>query len=471
MFATASRAAKTALAVVFIVRAMSDVASAQPVDVPPTWGGTLLDRPRLTGSWFGLRDDIGKKGIVLDVDLLQIPQGVITGGTDHVAKYGGLGEYTLNVDTQKLGLWPGGFFNIKAMTNFGENVDQAAGGLIPVNITAVLPEPGKENFTGLMNLTYMQFLSKYFGVIAGKMYTLSGDDNAFAHDPRSTFLYTGLDFNMVLDLFPFTAYGGGLAILPWDGAQFTVSVVDPDGTAQNNDISEAFSQGVLVGAEGRVTIKPFGLVGHQLVGFGWSNKERFKIDQDPANIARLLLTNQFPRLSDPGPILRRILERFFPQLLVPTQPPSKVNYTWAIYYNFDQYLWSPKGQPDQGIGIFFRFGASDGVANPVRFAYNVGVGGNGIVPGRPLDSFGIAWARTQLSGNFVPFLRQQLALGLEKEDAVEMYYNASITRWLTATLDLEIISPALKKTLDTAGQELKNVNTSLVAGLRLSARF
>src|SRR5712691_8470741 len=91
---------------------MAGLASAQPVDVPPTWGGSFWDRPRLTGSWFGLRDELGKKGVVLDVDLLQLPQGVITGGRDDVAEYGGLAEYTLNVDTQKLGFWPGGFFNI-----------------------------------------------------------------------------------------------------------------------------------------------------------------------------------------------------------------------------------------------------------------------------------------------------------------------------------------------------------------------
>jgi porin len=93
------------------------------------------------------------------------------------------------------------------------------------------------------------------------------------------------------------------------------------------------------------------------------------------------------------------------------------------------------------------------------------------VPGRPYDSFGIGWARTQLSGNFLPFLRQQLNLGLEKEDAVELYYNASITRWLTATLDLQIINPALQKTIDPAGQRLQDVGTSLLAGLRLYARF
>ena len=467
-FTVKRHTARHSLAALFVL-ATSTLASAQPVDIPPTWGGSFWDRPRLTGGWFGLRDDLGKKGVVLDVDVTQFPQGVITGGVDDIAKYGGLAEYTLNVDTQKLGLWPGGFFKIQGMTNFGQNVTTAAGALVPLNITALVPEPGKDT-TGLMNLSYMQFFSKYFGVVVGKLYTLGGDENAFAHNFRSTFFYTGLDLNLTLDLFPFTAYGGTFVMLPWDGARFTVGVIDPDGKAGNNDISEAFSEGVLVTAEGRVRVKPFGLVGHQTVGFGWSDKERIQINQDPSNIARQFVKNQFPRLIDPGPIVRKLMERFLPELLVPTQPLKTVNYTWAIYYNFDQYLWSPEGRPDDGIGLFFRFGASDGVANPVKYAYNVGIGGKGIVPRRPDDSFGIGWAHTQLSGNFVPFLRQALNIGLEKEDAVEIYYNAAITRWLTATLDLQIVNAAFTKALDSSGQ-LKDVNTAVVAGLRLYARF
>src|SRR5262249_5252489 len=138
--------------------------------------------------------------------------------------------------------------------------------------------------------------------------------------------------------------------------------------------SEAFTGGGTGGAEGRVPLKPFGVVGPQLLGGGGSNKERVSLVQDPSNIARSLLTQQFPRLANPGPILERFLERFFPSLLVPTQPLNRVGYTWTVYYNFDQYLWSPEGAPDRGIGVFFRFGASDGVANPIKYAYNVGIG-------------------------------------------------------------------------------------------------
>lgn len=447
-------------------------AAAQPVAIPETWGGDVWSRPRLTGSWGGLRDDLGKKGVVFDVDAYLTPQGVMSGGRDTEAEFWGNTEYTLNVDTDKLGLWPGGFFNGNAITGFGTSVDQSSGAVVPVNFAALLPgpKPDDEN-TGLMNLTFMQFFSEKFGVVMGKMNTLSGDANDFAHDFRSQFLYTGLDINMTLDLFPFSAYGGGLIFLPWDGALFTVGVVDPSGSPTNNDISEAFRDGVLVSAEGRVTIKPFGLVGHQDLGFGWSNKEHLSIDQAPSNIARMLLFEQFPRLADPGPLLRRILARFFPALLTPTQPLDRKSDTWSVYYNFDQFLWSPAGDPTRGIGAFFRFGVSDGNPNPVKYAYNVGLSGKGVVPGRPLDSFGIGWARTEFSDSFVPFLRQQLHLGLDREDAVEMYYNVSITRALNASLDLQIIDPALKKTLDSSGRNLQDVNTAVVAGIRLYARF
>ena len=49
--------------------------------------------------------------------------------------------------------------------------------------------------------------------------------------------------------------------------------------------------------------------------------------------------------------------------------------------------------------MFFNFGASDGEANPVKYSYSMGIGGNGVVPGRPRDTFGLGWARTDFSGN------------------------------------------------------------------------
>ena len=81
-----------ALVLGLVLLAMAGPTRAQPVDIPATWGGDFWYRPRLTGDWGGLRDELGKKGVVLDVDLLQTLQGVASGGRNEVATYWGHGR-------------------------------------------------------------------------------------------------------------------------------------------------------------------------------------------------------------------------------------------------------------------------------------------------------------------------------------------------------------------------------------------
>jgi porin len=457
-----------ALGVTTLVATLPAPALAQ-YDEPEHYGGDLWSRPRLTGDWGGLRDQMAGRGVFLDLDLLQILQGVASGGRDNDAEYWGQADYTLIVDTGKLRLWPGGFLKVHALSSFGNSVNKDAGVLVPLTTASLLPAPGDPG-TALMNLAYMQFLTTWFGLYVGKVETLEGDANAFAHNWRSDFMYSGLNFNLVNALVPLSAFGGGIVLLPFKGAIFTAGVLDPDGTPTDNDVGDAFEDGVLVLAEGRVAIKPFGRSGHQTLGFTWSNKDRLSMEQDPSNIARLLLEPRFPRLEDPGRLLRRILEQFFPSLLVPVEAPKEERDTWSIYYNFDQYLWHPNGDANRGVGVFFRFGVSDGKANPVKYAYNVGIGGKGVASGRPRDTFGIGWSRVEFSDDLVPFLRQQLHLGLDREDAIEAYYNLSVTPWLGVTVNLQVVDQSLNKTLES-GPRLKDVDTAVIGGLRVYARF
>src|SRR5262252_6743039 len=94
------------------------LASAQ-IPGPETYAGDFWTRPRLTGDWGGFRDQMSKRGVTLDVDWLQTFQGVMTGGKAQDSGYWGLAEYTLRFDSQKLGLWPGAFLNISAMSSYG----------------------------------------------------------------------------------------------------------------------------------------------------------------------------------------------------------------------------------------------------------------------------------------------------------------------------------------------------------------
>jgi porin len=475
--------AGTGAAIVLLGSLLASIVEAQTPE-PMTSGGDPWSRPRLTGSWGGLRDDLGKRGVTLDVDLSQFGQGVASGGRETGFEYSGVGDYTLNVDTGKLGLWPGGFLNVHAQNRFGRTVNKKAGALEAVNGYALFPK-ADGSVVALPNLTFAQFLARWFGLYLGKIDTLGGDENEFAHYDPNKFMNVGFDFNLTLGLVPISTLGGGIILLPTQDpaeAIVSLSVFDSDGKTTTTGFDNFFTNGVMLAGEARVRIKPFGLTGHQLLGGTWSNKDRVSLDQDPSNIARMLLFSRFPRLEDPGPLLRDLLSRFFPSLLVPVQPLKMTTNAWSVYYNFDQFLWSPEGHPDRGVGVFFRFGVSDGIANPIKYHYNAGVGGKGVVPGRPQDSFGIGWSNVQFSNNLVPFLRQRLGLGLEHENAVEMYYNAALTGWLNLTADLQIVNPGLKKTLDPSapgvvilgtpvGPGLKDVNTAVVAGVRLYTRF
>jgi hypothetical protein len=51
----------------------------------------------------------------------------------------------------------------------------------------------------------VQFLSRFFGVYVGKVETLDGDANEFAHNFRTQFLNMGLQFNLTNIVVPVSA--------------------------------------------------------------------------------------------------------------------------------------------------------------------------------------------------------------------------------------------------------------------------
>jgi porin len=459
------------IAVAVVVAVASLVAStpvgAQPYPVPPTWGGDFSTRPRLTGDWGGVRDELGAKGVVIDVDLTVTPMDVLSGGKSTGGDTWGNADYTLNVDTQKLGLWPGGFINVSVDTSFGTALNNS-GSVSPVNTAFLIPAPN-DHTTALMGATLMQFLSEKFGLILGKIDTLTSGEQEFYGNYQTQFLNAAFNFPLTAAFVPISAFGGGVIALPTKDITLSLSALSSDGTPINNNVGDAFSKGAMVVGAGAMTIRPWGLVGHQSVSVLWSSQDRYSLEQDPANLALLLLQSRFPKLGDPGPILAQILEKFFPNL-GPAVPPNRESSSWAVGYGFDQYIWQPAGDPNHGIGVFFSANASDANPNPIKYSFLAGVGGKGVT-GRPNDTFGLAFARTQFSSAFVPFLRQRLDLGLEHEDAFEAYYNLAITGWLSATADLQVIDPGLKKALNSSGTSLMNVDTTVIAGLRFRVRF
>jgi porin len=440
---------------------------ATPPAAPDTWGGDLASRPRLTGDWGGVRDDMAKKGVTLDLDLYGMPQTILSGGKDETSASWGNAIAALKVDTGKAGLWPGGFFKVQTVTSFGNNLIKDVGTIVPANISWLLPSV--EPATGLQEFTYTQFFSEHFGVFLGKINSIA-PTGVLHGDYTVDFLNTALIGPMTLDLMPLSAYGLGALYHPSHDVTLAAIAMDPNGTITNNDLGDAFNGGVTALVSADLKIKPRGLPGHQTLMFTWSNKDRTSLLQDPANVGRIFLESRYPLLGDPGPILSEIFDEL--GISPNADPLNMKSETWSAAYSFEQFVWKPADDPKRGVGVFFSAGVSDGNPNPVKSSFSLGLVGKGVVPNRPHDDFGIGWARTEYSDNFLRELRAlPVNLGLDHEEVVELYYNAALTPWLSVSPSLQIISPALNKTFDAASQAFKHIDTTYIAGVRVGTRF
>lgn len=451
---------------------LSALASALPVHATPTatpgsWGGNLMSRPRFTGDWGGARDDMAKKGVTLDVDLYWLPQTIVSGGKDETTASWGNVITAFKVDTGKAGLWRGGFFKVQTVSSFGNNLIQDTGTIAPANLAWLLPSV--EPDTGLQEFTYTHLFSQHFGVVIGKLNSIA-PTNVLHGDYTADFMNAALLAPMTLGMVPLSAFGAGALYHPSHDVTLAGIVLDPNGTIKDNDVGDAFDGGVTALFSADLKVKPGGLPGHQNLTFTGSTKDRTSLIQNPANVGRIFLEERYPLLGDPGPILSEIFDEL--GISPNADPLNTEGKTWAAIYSFEQFVWQPAGNPAGGIGVFFSAGVSDGNPNPVKSSYSAGLVGKGVVPNRPHDQFGIGWARANYSDDFLRELRNlPINLGLDYEDAIELYYNFAVTPWMSVSPSLQVITPALNKSFDAGSQSFKDIDTTYIAGVRVGIRF
>ena len=417
------------------------------------YSGDLLTRSTLTGDWWGVRNQLAEKGVTLDVSLTQVGQGVVGGGKSGAWEYGGRGDIVLNLDSQKLGLWPGAFLNLEAEGNWASSVNGKSGALMAVNTSQFFPLPG-DNFD-LISLNFSQFLSPYFGLTIGKYATItstSGDMNEFAHGKGDTqFMNLALNFNPLLAFtVPYSTLGTGVIVLPTKDPQeaiVNVMVLQANGQPNTSGFGDLDGNNIVLAASGRLRTDFFSLTGHQSFGTTFSNKKFTSIDQ---------------RLGS----------------IIETRALSGKKGSWNIYYNFDQYFYEPKKGVDQGIGLFGRLGVSDGNPNFLKFFGSFGVGGKGVFDSRPLDQFGLGYYYINIDN---PTLQGPIQTRnfLRDEYGFEAYYNFALTPWLQLTPDIQVVRGAQKDKVSIGSAPLgvlpridkKSISTSTVLGIRMRIVF
>lgn len=427
----------------------------------PDYGGDLASRKYLTGDWGGLRKELAESGILFELDVTQLLQGNAHGGkdTNNAFRYSGSADYYIKLDTARMGLWPGGLLTLHGETKIGDNVNPKVGSLMPPNFQGLLPVPGEPGTTTLSEFYFMQALSERFVLLAGKVDgSALVDQNAFASNQRTQFMNAGLRLNPVLFYAtPYTTMAAGAVWLPTDWLQVTTAVTDndPDGAVTNTGFNTAFHgrDWYTATQEYAFTIKPFDKPGHQRFGWFWTSREFPELGGD----TRI----QFPRVIGPRLIARRFLPRWarFVRLgrnvysLTDTETSAD---TWGLYHNFDQYLYTEADDPEQGVGIFGRFGYG-GAPNLFEQFYSFGVSGKGSIPERDRDTWGVGYYHANINDDVNP------AFGLHSEQGVEVYYNIEVTPWLHITPDLQIIADP--------GGGYQNWDTAIVYGLRAQVTF
>lgn len=379
-------------------------------------GGDLWKRSHLTGDWGGLRNELAEKGITFELDLSQLAHFNFRGGksTNNGFRYSGSVDYTITLDTGRMGWWPAGQLLLKGETQFGQSLNGKVGSIMAPNTAGLFPNPDTQQTT-LTDVVFTQFFSEHFGISLGKIDFRGGDSNVFAHSEKTQFMNLALLANPVLlSLAPYTALNATLIFRPTDWLITTFTALDSFGTPTTTGFDTAFHspEGTAFLNEWDFTIKPFGLEGHQRFGVVYSTKDFLQLDQDQ-------------RLGGPIRLLRALRS-------VMSNPQTKPD-DWALYYNFDQYLYTEKDDATQGLGIFGRIGWSTGEANPIEGFYSIGLGGKGIITERDHDTFGLGYYYMDMSDNLASFI------SLDTEQGIEFFYNIEVTPWWHITPDLQYI--------------------------------
>jgi porin len=389
-----------------------------PNPAPPP-APDFLHQEALTGDWKGARTKWKAKGVELTSSLTQFYQGVSSGGTGTSSEYNGTAQAKANFDLGKLAGWNYWSAEIKAEMRFGGPLVTSTGTISPVNTAAIIPDSDGTVFA----LTAVN-VTRLFPVDLkeGKLVALSFgrynlvdliDEDFFAGGGTERFMNLAqIGPLTVLRQVPLVTNAVNLAYIRDGEPFFTFSLMDPNDHSTDPGLSDLFADGVTFAPGINLPAKYFGKTAKHSFGGAITTKAYTPFDA----IRQAII---------PGP---------------PINPVEPQRGSWSVNYTFRQYLVERAAR--DGWGFFGQVSFADQATSPVTTFFDVGLGGNGLIPSRKRDEFALSYAYTDMSD----VLKDNLALlplggRLQVEHQVEMFYNLHLTPWLQLTGDLQILRP------------------------------
>ncbi len=414
---------------------------------PVDYTGDLSSRAFLLGDWGSLRTDLAEKGIRFRGWLTPNLQRVTSGGSEDDTAFGASGDLWSALDLHKMGVIPGGLLTMRAEFDVGKSVVKSAGTILPPSYNAILPVSGEtdRDTLSLTSLYYTQFFGERFGFWFGRSDThhnanlgeFAGLNPQVGNTQFQNFALTAIPV-MPLSQPYVSSLGAGVFARPTKDLSLAAMVMDSREASQRSgldDFGKDWNSFFAVNLQHRLSDLP----GGQLLGYSYSwNGDYTKLESSQL------------------------------QNLITGTPLQSESETWAVIYSAWQYLQVFEGDTSKpinlrdgradhrGWGVFLMAGLADEDTNPVQWSLAGGVGGRGLLPTRPNDSFGIGYFFVDLKGGVVANL-----IGLKSaEQGMEIYYEAEITPWFHVTPDLQIVDPGLSAS-----------DTAVILGLRGNITF
>jgi porin len=402
------------------------------------FGGPWDSRPKLSGDWCGLREDLRDNGFSFDISSTTYYQGVASGGLQETFRFGGRNDYWLNVDGEQAGLWQGLSITMHGETVYGESVNLATGAIVPVNIGRAHPAFfGTE--TALTAVKFTQVVSPNLLVYGGRINTIDNVQQPFmpGRGLDAGFMNATFVWNVILGrTMNYVMNGAGGAILVSGYPVLTLTLYDTNDVTTTSGFHDLFDNGAVIYPTVSLPTTFFGMPGHQSL-WGAYSSGRYAI-VTPQSLTLL------------------------PQVLQGEIPPSAlttlVRGSWWITYLFDQALWVDPTDQTRSWGVFGNAGISDGKPNPIKWSAIFGIGGASPIPSRKLDTFGVAYYYMGFDDGFKDLAR--VITPVRDERGLEIFYNAALTPWCRITADLQVITPILER-----------AETALVFGVRAKIDF
>jgi porin len=346
--------------------------------------------------------------------------------TADAVQYRGLVDVAFTLDTEQAGLWPGGTFFANFIDNHGTDITERHVGDLQVinNIDAPNESRAYEFY-----YTHAWWDGR-FRIKVGKMDANNDFAAGLYHDE---FIHSSPGFSPTMPLitWPETALGIVLYLEPFDDCYATAGIFDAEGTSSRSGFETAFRAPAdtftIFELGWRPTLTLFGqtgLPGQYAVG-GFYHSGRWPLIFDDLD----------GRLS-----------------------PRFATGNAGLFVTCDQFVYretaTEDAETEQGLGVFLQFGWSPSDRNEISQHYGAGFQYYGLIPTRDRDVFGLGVQHISLSGA-VQSLEDRFS-----ETAIELFYKAQISEWLTAKPDLQyVINPG------GAGRD------ALIAGVRWEFSF